>query len=120
MIGTDVVVYSSAVPARNPELVAAERAQVPVIPRAEMLAELMRLHSGVALAGSHGKTTTTSLVGAVLQTGGLDPTIVVGGLVKSFGSHSRLGGGDILVAEADESDGSFLRLMPEVLQWHRG
>jgi UDP-N-acetylmuramate--alanine ligase len=111
----DVVVYSSAVPARNPELLAAEQAHVPVIPRAEMLAELMRLHCGVAIAGSHGKTTTTSLTGAVLQGGGLDPTVVVGGRVKSFGSHSRLGEGDILVAEADESDGSFLRLVPTVV-----
>jgi UDP-N-acetylmuramate--alanine ligase len=115
-VGTaDVVVYSSAVAASNPELQAAEAAHVPVIPRAEMLAELMRMHSGVAIAGSHGKTTTTSLVGDVLQGGGLDPTTVVGGRVKSLGSHSRLGGGDILVAEADESDGSFLRLMPNVV-----
>jgi UDP-N-acetylmuramate--alanine ligase len=115
-VGTaDVVVYSSAVAANNPELLAAEGTHVPVIPRAEMLAELMRMHSGVAVAGSHGKTTTTSLVGAVLQAGGLDPTTVVGGRVKSLGRHSRLGEGEILVAEADESDGSFLRLMPNVV-----
>ena len=110
-----VVVYSSAVPATNPELQAAHEAHTPVIPRAEMLAELMRIRYSVAIAGSHGKTTTTSLVGAVLQTGGLDPTIVVGGLVKSLGTNSRLGGGDVLVAEADESDGSFLHLVPTLV-----
>ncbi len=113
--GADVVVYSSAVPTRNPELAAAEALRIPVIPRAEMLAELMRLKYGVAISGSHGKTTTTSMVGAVLSTPGLDPTIVVGGRVKSLGSNSRLGGGDVLVAEADESDGSFLRLLPTVV-----
>jgi UDP-N-acetylmuramate--alanine ligase len=111
----DVVVYSSAVPGTNPELVAAADRRLPVIPRAEMLAELMRMKHGVAVAGSHGKTTTTSLIGAVLQAGGLDPTTVVGGKVRSLGSHSRLGAGDILVAEADESDGSFLRLLPTVV-----
>ncbi len=110
-----VVVYSSAVAATNSELQAAHAAHIPVIPRAEMLAELMRIRYSVAVAGSHGKTTTTSLVGAVLQTGGLDPTIVVGGLVKSLGTNSRLGGGDVLVAEADESDGSFLQLIPTVV-----
>ena len=111
----DVLVYSSAVPATNPEVLAAERAHVPVISRAEMLGELMRMKYGIAVSGSHGKTTTTSLAGAILQTGGLDPTIVVGGVVKSLGTNSRLGGGDVLVAEADESDGSFLRLMPSVV-----
>jgi len=110
-----VVVYSSAIPATNPELAAAQRAHVPVIPRAEMLAELMRIRYGVAIAGSHGKTTTTSLVGAVLQTAGLDPTIIVGGMVKSLGTNSRLGAGELLVAEADESDGSFLQLIPTVV-----
>ena len=111
----DVVVYSSAVRATNPELQAAEARHIPVIARAEMLAELMRMKYGVAIAGSHGKTTTTSLVGAVLQAGGLDPTIIVGGRVKSLGANSVLGAGDILVAEADESDGSFLRLVPTVV-----
>ncbi len=110
-----VVVYSSAVPATNPELQAAHQARIPVIPRAEMLAELMRIRYSVAVAGSHGKTTTTSLVGAVLQTGGLDPTIIVGGRVKNLGTNSRLGSGDVLVAEADESDGSFLHLIPTVV-----
>jgi UDP-N-acetylmuramate--alanine ligase len=109
-----VVVISSAVSAENPEVVAARAKQVPVIPRAEMLAELMRLKFGVAIAGAHGKTTTTSLVAAVLAQAGLDPTIVIGGKVNALGSHARLGRGDILVAEADESDGSFLRLAPTV------
>ena len=111
----DVVVYSSAIRATNPELVAAHERGVPVIPRAEMLAELMRMKYGVAIAGSHGKTTTTSLVGAVLEAGELDPTTIVGGMVKSLGANSQLGAGDILVAEADESDGSFLRLVPTVV-----
>jgi UDP-N-acetylmuramate--alanine ligase len=111
----DVVVHSSAVSAANRELAAAAQRHIPVIPRAEMLGELMRMKFGVAVAGSHGKTTTTSLVGAVLQAGGLDPTTIVGGRVKSLGRHSQLGAGDILVAEADESDGSFLRLMPTVV-----
>lgn len=110
-----VVVFSSAIPVQNPEIRAAEAAHIPVIARAEMLAELMRMKYGVAIAGSHGKTTTTSLVGAILQHGGLDPTIIVGGRVRSLGSHSRLGDGDILVAEADESDGSFLHLVPTVV-----
>lgn len=112
---SDVVVYSSAVSPRNPEIREAEAHQVPVIERAEMLAELMRMKDGVAIAGSHGKTTTTSLLGSVLQAGGLDPTIVVGGRVKSLGSNSVLGAGDVLVAEADESDGSFLRLAPSMV-----
>jgi UDP-N-acetylmuramate--alanine ligase len=111
----NVVVCSSAISANNPEVQAAQAAHVPVISRAEMLAELMRMKYGVAIAGSHGKTTTTSLVGAVLQTAGLDPTIIVGGVVKSLGTNSRLGRGDVLVAEADESDGSFLHLIPTVV-----
>ncbi|MEE8313428.1 MAG: UDP-N-acetylmuramate--L-alanine ligase [Myxococcota bacterium] len=111
----DVVVYSSAIRATNPELVAAAERGIPAIPRAEMLAELMRMKYGVAIAGSHGKTTTTSLVGAVLKAGDLDPTTIVGGMVKSLGANSQLGAGDILVAEADESDGSFLRLVPTVV-----
>ena len=110
-----VVVVSSAVPASNPEVVAAHAKVIPVIPRAEMLAELMRLKYGVAIAGAHGKTTTTSMVAAVLAEGGLDPTIVIGGKVNALGSHARLGRGDLLVAEADESDGSFLRLSPAIV-----
>ncbi|GAC1599998.1 MAG: UDP-N-acetylmuramate--L-alanine ligase [Polyangiales bacterium] len=112
--GTDVVVISSAVKNDNPEVLEARTRQIPVIARAEMLAELMRLKHGVAIAGSHGKTTTTSLVSAVLRAAGLDPTVVVGGKVNALGSNARLGQGDILVAEADESDGSFLRLTPTI------
>ena len=112
--GAHVVVYSSAVPRDNVELQAARRRQVPVIPRAEMLAELMRLKYGIAVAGTHGKTTTTSLVGAVLAEGRLDPTIVVGGRVIGLGASARLGRGEYLVAEADESDGSFLALSPTI------
>ncbi len=110
--GAHVVVYSSAVPAHNPELVAAREAGVPVITRGEMLAELMRLKRGIAITGSHGKTSTSSLVAEVLHAGGLDPTAVVGGRLMSFGSNARLGAGPHMVAEADESDGSFLRLAP--------
>jgi UDP-N-acetylmuramate--alanine ligase len=110
-----VVVISSAVSAENPEVLAAKAKQIPVIPRAEMLAELMRLKFGVAIAGAHGKTTTTSMVANVLAQGGLDPTMVIGGKVNALGSHARLGRGDLLVAEADESDGSFLRLSPTVV-----
>lgn len=110
-----VVVISSAVSPANPEVVFAKAKQVPVIPRAEMLAELMRLKFGVAIAGAHGKTTTTSMVANVLAQGGLDPTMVIGGKVNALGSHARLGRGDLLVAEADESDGSFLRLSPTVV-----
>ena len=109
-----VVVVSSAVSAQNPEVVAAKAKHIPVIPRAEMLAELMRLKFGVAIAGAHGKTTTTSMVANVLAQGGLDPTMVIGGKVNALGSHARLGRGDLLVAEADESDGSFLRLSPTI------
>ncbi len=110
-----VVVISSAVSSANPEVQAARAKVVPVIPRAEMLAELMRLKYGVAIAGAHGKTTTTSLVASVLAEGGLDPTIVIGGKVNALGSHARLGRGDLLVAEADESDGSFMKLSPAVV-----
>jgi UDP-N-acetylmuramate--alanine ligase len=112
--GAQVVVYSSAVRPDNPELVAAREAGVPVIARADMLAELMRMKYGVAVGGSHGKTTTTSMIAAVLQRGGLDPTIVVGGRLRTLGTNARLGHGRFLVAEADESDGSFLRLAPAV------
>ncbi len=108
----DVVVFSSAVTAANPEIVAARAAGVPVIPRAVMLAELMRLKSGIAIAGSHGKTTTTSLVATVLSAAGLDPTVIIGGRLNAIGTNARLGTGDLLVAEADESDGSFLELTP--------
>jgi UDP-N-acetylmuramate--alanine ligase len=110
-----VVVISSAVSPANPEVLAAKAKVVPVIPRAEMLAELMRLKYGLAIAGAHGKTTTTSLVANVLAEGGLDPTIVIGGKVNALGSHARLGRGDLLVAEADESDGSFMKLSPAVV-----
>jgi UDP-N-acetylmuramate--alanine ligase len=112
--GVDVVVVSTAIKADNPELVAARAARVPVVRRAEMLAELMRFRYGVAVAGTHGKTTTTSLVAAVLAEGKLDPTFVVGGQVKSAGTNARLGAGHYLVAEADESDASFLHLSPMV------
>jgi UDP-N-acetylmuramate--alanine ligase len=108
----DVVVISSAVRRDNPEVVEARARQVPVIPRAEMLAELMRLKHGVAIAGSHGKTTTTSMAAHLLAHAGLDPTAVVGGKVNTFGSNAKLGKGDYMVVEADESDGSFLRLTP--------
>jgi len=110
----DVVVISSAVKPSNPEVVEARARQIPVIPRAEMLAELMRLKYGIAVAGSHGKTTTTSLVATVLRQAGLDPTAVIGGKLPQLGSNARLGRGEYLVAEADESDGSFMKLAPTV------
>jgi UDP-N-acetylmuramate--alanine ligase len=110
----DVVVTSTAVHRDNPEVQEARRRSVPVIPRAEMLAELMRLKYGVAVAGSHGKTTTTSMVALVLDRGGLDPTVVVGGRLGVLGSGARLGKGDFMVAEADESDRSFLKLTPTI------
>jgi UDP-N-acetylmuramate--alanine ligase len=112
--GADVVVYSSAVRLENPELVAAKEQGIPVIRRAEMLAELMRLKYGIAISGSHGKTTTTSMVAAVLAQGGLDPTVVIGGRLKGLGSNAKLGSGEFLVAEADESDGSFLKMSPAI------
>jgi UDP-N-acetylmuramate--alanine ligase len=108
----DAVVVSSAIRPDNPEFAEARRRRVPVVPRAEMLAELMRFRRGIAVAGTHGKTTTTSLVSAVLSEGGLDPTFVIGGQLLSAGANARLGTGEWLVAEADESDGSFLRLNP--------
>jgi len=110
--GATVVVTSSAVQANNPEVLEAHARQIPVIQRAEMLAELMRLKYGIAVAGMHGKTTTTSMVAAVLAAGGLDPTVVVGGRVDALGSNARLGTTQYLVAEADESDRSFLKLSP--------
>jgi len=112
--GADVVVTSSAVPADNPELLAARAARIPVVPRAEMLAELMRYRHGIAVAGTHGKTTTTSLIAAVFAAGGLDPTFVIGGRVNSTGSNAQLGASRFLIAEADESDASFLHLQPMV------
>ncbi len=110
--GAEAVVTSSAVRPDNPEVVEAGRLQIPVIPRGEMLAELMRLKFGIAVAGSHGKTTTTSMVAAVLAAAGMDPTLVVGGRLNSMGSNARLGKGDFMVVESDESDGSFLHLAP--------
>ena len=110
----DVVVFSSAIRDDNPELVEARARHVPVIPRAEMLAELMRLRVGIAVAGAHGKTSTTSMVALVLERAGLDPTAVIGGRLSAFGSNARLGRGEYMVVEADESDRSFLRLSPSI------
>ncbi len=110
--GADAVVTSTAVRGDNPEVIAARARRIPVVPRAVMLAELMRLKQGIAIAGTHGKTTTTSLVASVLAAGGLDPTFVIGGRLNSAGSHARLGTGEYIVVEADESDASFLNLMP--------
>jgi len=112
--GADAVVVSTAVRPDNPEVIAARSRRIPVVPRALMLAELMRLKQGVAIAGTHGKTTTTSLVASVLAEGGLDPTFVIGGRLTAAGSHARLGGGDFIVVEADESDASFLHLQPVI------
>ena len=111
---SDVVVVSSAIDQTNPEVSGALEAGIPVIPRAEMLGELMRFQPGIAVAGTHGKTTTTSLIAAILIAGGLDPTFVVGGLINSAGANAKLGEGEYLVAEADESDASFLNLKPEM------
>jgi UDP-N-acetylmuramate--alanine ligase len=110
--GADAVVVSTAVREDNPEVMAARAAKVPVVPRALMLAELMRLKQGIAVAGTHGKTTTTSLIASVLAEGGLDPTFVIGGRVEAVGSHAKLGAGEFIVVEADESDASFLYLQP--------
>jgi UDP-N-acetylmuramate--alanine ligase len=112
--GADVLVVSSAVAAANPEVQAARELRIPVVPRAEMLAELMRFRRGIAVAGTHGKTTTTSLTASLLAEAGEDPTFVIGGLLNAWGSNARLGEGQYLVAEADESDGSFLLLQPVV------
>lgn len=112
--GADVLVVSSAVRPGNAEVAAAREQRIPVVPRAEMLAELMRFRRGIAVAGTHGKTTTTSLTASLLAEAGLDPTFVIGGLLNAWGSHARLGAGEYLVAEADESDGSFLLLQPVV------
>ncbi len=112
--GADAVVVSTAVSASNPEVMAARAHRIPIVPRAVMLAELMRLKQGIAIAGTHGKTTTTSLVASVLAAGGLDPTFVIGGRLNSAGANARLGTGDYIVVEADESDASFLNLMPVI------
>src|SRR5262245_27425771 len=112
--GADVVVVSTAIRPTNPEVLRAHELGVPVIPRAEMLAELMRIKYSVAVAGAHGKTTTTCMVGEILAKGGLDPTVIVGGRLRALGAHARLGQGAVLVAEADESDGSFLLLSPTI------
>ena len=114
VLDTDCVVVSSAIKPDNPELMEARAQRIPVVPRAEMLAELMRFKRGIAVAGTHGKTTTTSLLASVLAEGGMDPTFVIGGQLLAAGANARLGKGDWLVAEADESDGSFLRLNPAV------
>ena len=115
MEGADVVVTSSAISSTNPEIIRAQEINIPVIMRAEMLAELMRLKkNGIAIAGSHGKTSTTSMVSWMLASAGLDPTIVIGGKVDALGGNAKLGQGEFLVAEADESDGSFLKLSPVV------
>jgi len=112
--GSDVVVVSSAIGEENCEVIAARQASIPVIPRAEMLAELMRLKYSIAVAGSHGKTSTTSIIASLLGNGGLDPTVVIGGKLKSVGSNAVLGQGEFIVAEADESDGSFLKYSPAI------
>ena len=112
IINTDVVVRTSAINDDNEELVAAKKSRIPIVRRAEMLAELMRFSQGIAIAGTHGKTTTTSLVTSVLEEAGYDPTYIIGGLLNSSGSHAHLGKGKYIVAEADESDASFLHLHP--------
>ncbi|MFZ6752221.1 UDP-N-acetylmuramate--L-alanine ligase [Undibacterium sp. Dicai25W] len=112
--GADAVVTSTAVKGDNPEVIAARAKHIPIVPRAMMLAELMRLKSGIAIAGTHGKTTTTSLVASVLAEGGFDPTFVIGGRLNSAGANAKLGSGDFIVAEADESDASFLNLLPVI------
>ena len=112
--GADVVVVSSAIKRDNPELMAARAARLPVVRRAEMLAELMRLKSCIAIAGTHGKTTTTSLVAALLDAGGFDPTVINGGIINAYGTNARLGTGDWMVVEADESDGTFLKLPADI------
>jgi UDP-N-acetylmuramate--alanine ligase len=112
--GADVVVVSSAIKPDNPELVAARAARLPVVRRAEMLAELMRLKSCIAIAGTHGKTTTTSMVAALVEAGGFDPTVINGGIINAYGTNARLGTGDWMVVEADESDGTFLKLPADI------
>jgi len=113
--GADVVVVSTAIKRDNPELATARAQRIPVVRRAEMLAELMRLKSCVAIAGTHGKTTTTTMVATLLDAGGLDPTVINGGIINAYGSNARLGAGDWMVVEADESDGTFLKLPADVV-----
>ncbi len=115
IIGADVVVYSSAVSRNNIELKRAKELGIPIIPRGEMLAELMRFKYGIAISGSHGKTTTTSMVGTILACTGYDPTVVIGGKLEAFGSNAKLGRGEFIVTESDESDGSFLKLTPTIV-----
>src|ERR1700744_4862002 len=112
--GADVVVVSTAIKRDNPELMAARASRIPVVRRAEMLAELMRLKSCVAIAGTHGKTTTTTMVATLLDAGGIDPTVINGGIINAYGSNARLGAGDWMVVEADESDGTFLKLPADI------
>ncbi|MDE1974208.1 MAG: UDP-N-acetylmuramate--L-alanine ligase, partial [Hyphomicrobiales bacterium] len=114
LAGAEVVVVSSAIKSDNPELVAARAERLPVVRRAEMLAELMRLKSCVAIAGTHGKTTTTSMVAALLDAAGFDPTVINGGIINAYGTNARLGAGDWMVVEADESDGTFLKLPADI------
>jgi UDP-N-acetylmuramate--alanine ligase len=114
IVGADAIVTSTAVKADNPEVVAGREKHIPIVPRALMLSELMRLKQGIAIAGTHGKTTTTSLVASILAEGGLDPTFVIGGLLNSAGANAKLGSGEFIVAEADESDASFLNLTPVI------
>src|SRR6266850_875405 len=113
--GVDVLVVSTAIKRDNPELMAARAQRIPVVRRAEMLAELMRLKSCVAIAGTHGKTTTTTMVATLLDAGGLDPTVINGGIINAYGSNARLGAGEWMVVEADESDGTFLKLPSDVV-----
>ena len=113
--GADVVVVSTAIKRDNPESMAARASRIPVVRRAEMLAELMRLKSCVAIAGTHGKTTTTTMVATLLDAGGIDPTVINGGIINAYGSNARLGAGDWMVVEADESDGTFLKLPADVV-----
>src|ERR1700727_2071390 len=112
--GADVLVVSTAIRRDNPELMAARAQRIPVVRRAEMLAELMRLKSCVAIAGTHGKTTTTTMVATLLNAGGIDPTVINGGIINAYGSNARLGAGDWMVVEADESDGTFLKLPADI------
>ncbi|MCS7285233.1 MAG: Mur ligase domain-containing protein, partial [Hydrogenobacter thermophilus] len=110
----DVVIYSSAVSESNPEIVQAKKMGIPVIPRGDMLAELFRLKEGIAVCGSHGKTTTTSMIAHMVHEAGYDPTVIIGGVLQKFGSNARLGKDQLIISEADESDGSFLKLLPTV------
>ncbi len=114
VLGSDVVVYSSAIREDNEEIVEARKLRIPTVSRGEMLAELFRLREGIAISGSHGKTTTTSMLASIFEDAGTDPTVIIGGILKRLGSNAKLGKGNIIISEADESDGSFLKLMPAV------